>query len=158
MFRVKFKCDEQKLQDEIQNGVNTFNNNYLRSDTVSTEKVVEHFNIMLAKAFTNCKVKGGIKKSTPDWKSQDSKAIWDRIDWSGKTSSSRSYDKPDDDETFKLMKDLYTPKDEPPVEEFVIGSQVYMPITDDVISMREIQVGFEDQKSGYNFSVLMLFI
>ena len=51
----------------------------------------------------DCKVKGRTLKVTHGEASSDSRTLWKHIDWSGKSTSTRSYDKPADDETYDFF-------------------------------------------------------
>ena len=100
----------------------------------------------------NCQVKGRTLKVTNGEAPSDSRTLWGHIDWSGKSTSTRSYDKPADDETYDFFSKLFAPKDEPPVEGSIIESNTYIPVTDDPITIKEVKDAFREQKSGYNYT------
>ena len=151
VFRVNFNIDEHKLQREVQNIVIDYNND-LQSGIIIAENSITNFNGRLQKAMINCKEKGRTLKVTENWASSDSRTLWKHIDWSGKSTSTKSYDKPADDETYDFFTKLYAPKDEPLVEDFAIESNTYIPVTDDPITIKEVKDAFRQQKSGYNYT------
>ena len=63
----------------------------------------------------------------------------------------KNHEKPEGEETFKYFKNLYAPENEPVVDDIIVEQQIYMPVTDDPISTREVSEAFNQQKSGNNF-------
>ena len=52
----------------------------------------------------------------------------------------------------KFFERLYCPENEPPIEDFVIDNEIFIPITDSEFNLREVKDAYNQQKKGYNFT------
>ena len=103
---------------------------------------VTELNRTLEESFVDSKLRRSEKKECGDWKRLDGKELWDRIDWSGNLSGTKTHEKPEDEETFKYFKNLYAPENEPVVDDIIVGQQIYIPVTDDPVSTSEVSEAF----------------
>ena len=152
LFRANFDVDINTLHTEVNGELANFTASVL-SGTIETKNVINDLNVVLQKCYNNSRTtNNNSQKLELEWEDLDGKALWDRIDWTGKYSSTKNYDKPDDEDTFKYFQSLYSPTDEPPVEDLEIDVDRYMPVTDDAITPKEIEEAFDSQMKGYNFT------
>ena len=151
IFKLNFNIDKEKLKAEVNANLNIYVEDVI-SGVIAPKDIIVKMNEILQKDFENCKVEGIKNNVTDDWNKLNNRELWDRIDWSGKLSSTKNYDFPEKDETFKFFKNLYSPENEPSVENLEINTNIYIPVTDDPISMEEIKEGFTQQKKGYNYT------
>ena len=112
-----------------------------------TSDIVMNFNDAIEKSFLSSGVrKKRSQRSKEKLNSLQGKDLWEKIDWSGKLSSTRDHNIPEADDLYRHFKALYAPVNEPVIELPI--SDVYIPVTDDPISEREILKAFTDQKRG----------
>ena len=130
---------------------------YLSSTDFKIENVVENFNTALEKSFLDCELpKRELGSDDDELNKLEGKELWDRIDWSGKLASTKDTVTPDSEDLFKHFKNSDAPADEPPVEITNGPYDVYLPVTDDPISIKEIVDAFQVQKKGYNYTNVIL--
>ena len=150
VFRVRFTFDEGKLYAEMANKTKVLEHR-LSTGSIHLNDVIPELTEHLQTAFKNCKTGRSPKTLCDNYNNLSGKDLWEKLDWSGKLSSTVNHDSPDDEETLKFFKCLYGPPNEPSIDNFV-ADNLYIPITDDPISMDEIKDAFKQQKKGYNFS------
>ena len=137
----------------------TLVNNYftrLISGEIIGVGIITNFVKRLESTFKNCKTHNISKYNNEDWSTLEGKELWTRISWSGKLSSKRTYDTPEDEKLLKLFEKLYCPGQEPPIENFVAENGIFIPVTDSAINLREVKDAYHQQKKGYNFTKSIL--
>ena len=94
---------------------NLINNYFTRliSGIIIGVGIITNFVKRLESTFKNCKTHN-ISKYTnnEDWSTLTGTKLWTRIDWSGKLSSTRTYDTPEDEKLLKFFEKLYCPGQE----------------------------------------------
>ena len=104
------------MKDVLANNLND-HETYLSSTDFKIENVVKNFNTALEKSFLDCKLpKMELGSDDDELNKLEGKELWDRIDWSGKLSSTKDTVTPDFEDLFKHFKNSYAPADKPPVE------------------------------------------
>ena len=156
LFRMKFEVDSTKLRQTLVNSLIVFENR-LANTNYDVRSIMKDFNELLQKSFLECKIaKCRKRNSNIDWKYLEGKKLWEKIDWSGKLTSTKDMNVPDNDDLLTYFKNLYAPADELPVELPDIETDLYIPVTDDPINENEILEAFNDQRKGYNFTNAIL--
>ena len=116
------------------------------------ENIMTNFVQTLQSTFTNCKTHNKTKKdSYVNWSTLRGKELWKHIDWSGKMSSTKNHNNPGDQKMFKFFEKLYCPENEPPIEDFDIDNEIFIPITDSEFNLIEVKDAYNQQKSGITY-------
>ena len=148
IYRKKRRC-ALITGSEVNENLNIYVEDVISGITAPNDVIV-NINEILQKDFENCKVEGIKNNVAEHWNKLNDKELWDRIDWSGKWSSTKNYDFREKEETFKFFKNLYSPENEPSVESLEINTNIYIPVTDDPIGMEEIR-GIHSTKEKIQF-------
>ena len=90
LFRVNFDVDETQMQGMLTEKLASFENR-LSSGEIRTEEIVCDFNELLETTFKQCKTaKHQHIAHNDSWHTLHGKELWERIDWSGKMSSTKA--------------------------------------------------------------------
>ena len=103
---------------------------------------------MYDNSLKKCKTGRSTREICDNYNNLSGKELWMKIDWSGKLSSTINYNTPQEESTLEFFKSLYNPANEPSLDNFTVNHRIYIPVTDDPISINEIKEAFNDQRKG----------